>query len=272
MLSPEKADLIMNNMSADSLSMPTTGTTSTLFFIFMINIFIYIGIRMFMKMRETLGVYPIISRNSSTACDSSTLSVMYIKKSKWRKRRELEWKQIKVDQLSPTAAKQVRDKLNLYYKDIKQLVGQSEGCRQELLCYGAFFEALNDELEDAISKTDSNYEEKLLLKNLEHPCNLLEEIISKLKKIKAEEDLAVQFKLEAENEIEKEFSDGEHLYDFGTTRELANMLHEEAGPDYTPYEKDSSKNDASADNCKKKKKGKKKKVKRLSEKFLARSM
>ena len=194
----------------------------------------------------------------STSCKNSpkafTLSVMYIKGTK---KREFEWKQIKVDQLSPTAAKQVCDKLNPYYEEIEVLTEQSKGCRQELLCYGAFFDTLNDELEDAIRKTDSNYEEELLLKNLEHPCNLLEEIISKLKKIKVEEDLAVQFKLEAENEIEKEFSDGEHLYDFGTTRELANMLHEEAGPDYTPYEEDSSKNDASADNCRKKKKKKK---------------
>ena len=234
--------------------------------------FVLFLLQMFMFILRSLsgGDIDSISISCKSSPEASTLYVMYIKEAARSEKREFKRKQIKVDQLSPTAAKQVCDKLNPYYEEIEVLTEQSKGCRQELLCYGAFFDTLNDELEDAIRKTDSNYEEELLLKNLEHPCNLLEEIISKLKKIKAEEDLAVQFKLEAENEIEKEFSDGEHLYDFGTTRELANMLHEEAGPDYTPYEEDSSKNDASTDNCRKKKK--KKKDKRISEKFLARSM
>ena len=218
-----------------------------------------------------LNMFILFLRSLSSCKNSSgvsTVSVMYIKESTRSEKREFGWKQIKVDQLSPAAAKQVCDKLNLYYEEIEVLTEQSKGCWQELLCYGAFFDTLNDELENAINKTDSNYEEELLLKNLEHPCNLLEEIINKLKKIKAEEDLTVQFRLEAENELEKEFSNGEHLCDFGITRELANMLHADAGPDYTLYEEDFGNNNESSDNCKQKRKEKKKKDKRLYEKSL----
>ena len=143
-----------------------------------------------------------------------------IKRSILFKKKYLGTKAISIKHLSPETQRKITDALHPYKKRIIWFYEHNSVCKQEIVSYGPYFETLNNELERAIKDTKTEYEEKLLLENVEHSCDLLKQLCCSLDALVESNNKKNLYKQQL---VEKECC-SEHENDFDVTKELTLLL------------------------------------------------